>query len=56
VIHLNSPEALRAIAGGMLIGAGAATLLLLNGRVAGVSGVLGNVWRVQLVRNMRGDL
>ena len=29
----------------MLIGAGAATLLLLNGRVAGVSGILGNVVR-----------
>ena len=27
----------------MLIGAGSATLLLLNGRVAGVSGILGNV-------------
>lgn len=40
---MNSPEVLRAIAGGMLIGAGAATLLLLNGRIAGVSGILGNV-------------
>ena len=40
-----SPEILRPIAGGMLIGAGAATLLLLNGRVAGVSGILGNVVR-----------
>jgi uncharacterized membrane protein YedE/YeeE len=29
----------------MLIGAGAATLLLLNGRIAGVSGILGNVVR-----------
>ena len=42
---LNSPEVLRAIVGGMLIGAGAATLLLLNGRIAGVSGILGNVIR-----------
>jgi uncharacterized membrane protein YedE/YeeE len=42
---VNSPEILRAIAGGMLIGAGAATLLLLNGRLAGVSGLLGNVIR-----------
>lgn len=42
---MTSPEILRAIAGGMLIGAGAATLLLLNGRVAGVSGILGNVIR-----------
>ncbi|HEY6124742.1 MAG TPA: YeeE/YedE family protein [Steroidobacteraceae bacterium] len=42
---MKSPEVLRAIAGGMLIGAGSATLLLLNGRVAGVSGILGNVIR-----------
>ena len=45
---MNSPEVLRAIAGGMLIGAGAATLLLLNGRIAGVSGILGNVLRETL--------
>ena len=42
---LNSPDVLRAITGGMLIGAGVATLLLLNGRIAGVSGILGNVIR-----------
>jgi uncharacterized membrane protein YedE/YeeE len=34
----------------MLIGAGAATLLLLNGRVAGISGILGN-----LVRQAAGE-
>ena len=45
MISPSSPETLRAIAGGMLIGAGAATLLLLNGRIAGVSGILGNVIR-----------
>lgn len=45
MIDVNSPEILRAIAGGMLIGAGTATLLLLNGRIAGVSGILGNVLR-----------
>jgi uncharacterized membrane protein YedE/YeeE len=44
---VNNPEVMRAIAGGMLIGAGAATLLLLNGRIAGVSGILGNVLRGQ---------
>ena len=33
----------QSVAGGMLIGAGSATLLLLNGRIAGVSGILGNV-------------
>lgn len=47
---LTSPEILRATAGGMLIGAGSATLLLLNGRIAGVSGILGNV-----VRNAIGE-
>jgi uncharacterized membrane protein YedE/YeeE len=35
--------ALHALGGGLLIGAGAALLLLLNGRVAGVSGILANV-------------
>ena len=35
----------QALAGGMLIGAGTSTLLLLNGRIAGVSGILGNVLR-----------
>jgi len=45
MLSLNSPEVLRSIAGGMLIGAGSATLLLLNGRIAGVSGILGNTIR-----------
>jgi len=48
VLDVSSPEILRAIAGGMLIGAGAATLLLMNGRVAGVSGILGNVLQKSL--------
>ena len=39
--------ALRALEGGLLIGAGAATLLLLNGRVAGVSGILANALEAQ---------
>jgi uncharacterized membrane protein YedE/YeeE len=33
------------LAGGMLIGAGAAVLLLLNGKIAGISGVLDNAVR-----------
>jgi len=45
VISLTAPQIVRAICGGMLIGAGSATLLLLNGRIAGVSGILGNVIR-----------
>jgi uncharacterized membrane protein YedE/YeeE len=43
VISLTAPQVVRAICGGMLIGAGSSTLLLLNGRVAGVSGILGKV-------------
>jgi len=43
MISLDSAEIVRALAGGMLIGAGSALLLLLNGRIAGVSGILGNV-------------
>ncbi len=35
----------RAVAGGMLIGAGAAVLLLLNGKIAGISGIFGNAVR-----------
>jgi uncharacterized membrane protein YedE/YeeE len=37
------PVLLKAFAGGLLIGSGAAVLLLLNGRVAGISGILGEV-------------
>ena len=42
---MTTAEGLRALMGGALIGAGSATLLLLNGRIAGVSGILGNVIR-----------
>jgi uncharacterized membrane protein YedE/YeeE len=35
---------LSALAGGLLIGAAASLLLWLNGRIAGVSGVLGGLW------------
>lgn len=40
-----------ALAGGMLIGIAAAMFLLLNGRIAGISGVLGG-----LLRPVRGDI
>lgn len=40
-----------ALAGGMLIGLAAAMLALLNGRIAGISGVLGG-----LFKPMRGDV
>ena len=36
-------SAMQALGGGLLIGAGAAVLLLLNGKIAGVSGILANV-------------
>jgi uncharacterized membrane protein YedE/YeeE len=42
---MNSTTLLRALAGGALIGTGSALLLLLNGRIAGVSGILGNAIR-----------
>ena len=44
---MTSAIALQALGGGLLIGAGAALLLLLNGRVAGVSGILANVIEAQ---------
>ena len=41
---LSSPI-LNALLGGLLIGAGTATLLLFNGRVAGICGILGQTLR-----------
>ncbi len=38
------------VAGGLLIGLAAAMLLLLNGRIAGISGILGG-----LLRPAKGD-
>lgn len=40
-----------ALAGGLLIGLAAAMFVLLNGRIAGISGILGG-----LLRPMRGDI
>ena len=40
---MTTLTALQALGGGLLIGAGAAALLLFNGKVAGVSGILANV-------------
>ncbi len=42
---MSSALALRALLGGALIGGGAVLLLLLNGRIAGVSGILGRLVR-----------
>jgi uncharacterized protein len=44
---MTSTSVLNSLLGGLLIGAGAAMLLLLNGRVAGVSGILANVLGAQ---------
>jgi uncharacterized membrane protein YedE/YeeE len=38
-------QIIKALCGGLLIGAGAATLLLFNGRVAGISGILSQTLR-----------
>lgn len=40
-----------ALAGGLLIGAAAAAFVLLNGRIAGISGIVGG-----LLRPVRGDI
>ncbi|MFB9244855.1 YeeE/YedE family protein [Massilia antarctica] len=46
-----NPDLLRALAGGALIGLAAAMFLLLNGRIAGISGILGG-----LLRPVRSEL
>ena len=42
---MTTTQAWHALLGGALIGAGSAALLLLNGRIAGVSGILGSLLR-----------
>lgn len=49
-IDWNHFTPLTALAGGMLIGIAAAMFVLLNGRIAGISGVLGG-----LLRPVKGD-
>jgi hypothetical protein len=41
---VTAPVLVKAFVGGLLIGSGAAVLLLLNGRVAGISGIFGDVF------------
>ncbi len=50
MIDLNNFTPLGSLTGGILIGAAAALLLLANGRVAGISGILGGLWSTE-----RGD-
>jgi uncharacterized membrane protein YedE/YeeE len=61
MIDLNSFTPLGSLAGGVLIGAAAAILLLGNGRIAGISGILGGIlstdrgdraWRVAFLAGM----
>jgi hypothetical protein len=44
-IDWNSFTPWPSLAGGLMIGAAAAMLLLLNGRIAGISGILGGLFR-----------
>lgn len=41
---MNGALYLQSLGGGLLIGGGAALFLLLNGRIAGISGILGNLF------------
>ena len=50
-LDLNAFTPWSALAGGVLIGVAAAMFVLLNGRIAGISGVLGG-----LLRPSRGDI
>ena len=50
-IDLNSFTPWASLAGGVIIGIAAAMFILLNGRIAGISGVLGG-----LLRPVRGDI
>jgi uncharacterized membrane protein YedE/YeeE len=50
-IHWNAFTPWTSLAGGVLIGLAAAVLILLNGRVAGISGIVGG-----LLRPAQGDL
>ncbi len=47
MIDLNNFTPLGSLTGGILIGAAAALLLLANGRVAGISGILGGLWSTE---------
>lgn len=62
-IDWNSFTPLAALAGGVLIGAAAGLLALLNGRIAGISGILGGLlspapgdvaWRLAFVLGLAG--
>jgi uncharacterized membrane protein YedE/YeeE len=50
-MYINALTPVSALLGGLLIGAAAALLLLVNGRIAGISGIVGG-----LLSPRRGDL
>lgn len=63
-IDLNSFTPISALAGGILIGIAAALLVLLNGRIAGISGIVGGLirpkfgeisWRIAFLAGMIGS-
>ncbi len=47
MIDLNNFTPLGSLIGGILIGAAAALLLLANGRMTGISGILGGLWSTE---------
>lgn len=52
-MHINYPDLLswQAVTGGLAIGFAVTILLLFNGRIAGISGIIGGLFRMQ-----RGDI
>ena len=48
---MNTSPWLMALAGGLLIGLSATFLLLANGRIAGISNIIGGLWLPSLVEN-----
>ena len=48
IIDINAFTPAAALTGGAMIGFAAALLLLLNGRVAGISGILGEIGRAHV--------
>ena len=47
MLELSLSSALQALAGGLLIGLAASLLILLNGRIAGISGIVGGLLNQQ---------
>lgn len=52
-MHFVATDALMGLLGGLLIGGSAALMLLLNGRIAGISGITGGVLTLQVTPRWR---